>query len=125
MPDETQGTPAEKAAAEQLAKAEADRQAASEKAAEEAAKEIAKSAEQNRPEPEAEPEPEPEKKEKTTFIVYKAVRNQPYPGNFLTVTLEDLEESITLEEGVPREVPASIAKAATALESPSYTIESA
>lgn len=110
-------TPQEKAAAEALAEAT--------KNAEKEAKDIAKSAESNRPEPEAVPEEEPEKKEKTTYIVYKAVKGQPYPGRYLTVSLDDLDETIVLEDGVPAEHPASIAKAAVALESPSYTIESA
>jgi sRNA-binding protein len=122
MADETT---AEQAAAKQLAEAQEKQQAEAAKAAEKEAKEIAKSAEANRPEPEAPPEEEPEKKEKTTFIVYKAVKGMPYPGKYLTVSLDDLDETIVLEDGVPAEHPNSVAKAACALESPSYTIESA
>lgn len=118
-------TQQEQAAARAMKEAEEKRQAEAAKAAEKQAKEIAKSAAENKPDDEPPPEPEPEKKEKTTFIVYKAVKGQPYPGRYLTVTLEDLDESIVLEEGVPAEHPASVAKAATALESKSYIIESA
>lgn len=115
----------EQAAAKAMAEAKEKQQAEAEKAAAEQAKDIAKSAAENKPPDEEEKAPPPEKKEKTTFIVYKAVKGQPYPGRYLTVTLDDLDESIVLEDGVPAEHPASIAKAAVALESPSYTIESA
>lgn len=123
MADES--TQQEQAAAKAMQAAAEKQQAEAAKAAEKEAKEIASSAAKNKPEAEEEAAPEPEKKEKTTFIVYKAVKGQPYPGRYLTVTLDDLDESIVLEDGVPAEHPNSIAKAATELESPSYTIESA
>lgn len=102
-------------------------------AAVEEAQSIAAQALENKPEPEAEPEPEPEDDEDTTFVVYKAVDGMPYPGLFLTVTiqLEDDEndepvwETITLQERIPLEVKVSHADKLAELESEHYTIESA
>jgi septum formation inhibitor MinC len=127
MSDETQPSSAEEAAAEALAKAEQQQQEAATAAAEKQAKEIAKSAKENTPEPEAEPEPEEEPDPKDTFVVYKPIRNQPYPGQYLTVTIvvDDVEDSLVLEDGIPTPVTKKEAKAATSLVSPNYTIQSA
>lgn len=66
-------------------------------------------------------------KEDTDFVVYVSVEGQPYAGRFLTVTfrVDDQADSLTLEEGIPLEVPVDVAKAVTQLESPSYVIKSA
>lgn len=65
----------------------------------------------------------PRKKEANVEVVYTAKTDMPYPGRYLIVSIEDLEDSFTLEEGKPKSFPASTARALCDYDHPYASID--